>query len=170
MLLSQSRCHLSGGNARTGEGRLWGDIDAEDPALNVSSLLAPTQTAAARFPVFSPLLSFSTTPLRTAPRAQRRIFTSGSYICSLAKFSPWLHSARQEVTFYQFGLSHPQHSGQEKVFIVSIILHSIIEVIWVCRRTMEDHWGIWLIQMRWMWPRAPMCVNTSLGGDASQTH
>lgn len=28
MLLFQTRCRLSGGNAGVGEGRLWGDIDA----------------------------------------------------------------------------------------------------------------------------------------------
>ena len=39
--------------------------------LHVTSLLAPAQTAAAPLPVLSPLLSFSTTALRTAPPAQK---------------------------------------------------------------------------------------------------
>lgn len=47
----------------------WGCVDeCEDLELHVTSTLVPVQTAAAPVPVFPPLLSFSTTPLRTAPR------------------------------------------------------------------------------------------------------
>lgn len=126
------------------------------------------------FSVFSPLLSFSTTPLRTAPRSQRRICPLSSplsdHIFARCRRMQSFHRGFtqckwKEVTFFQNRDIPPRRKNLQSSGLYckySLVRGAIYINSRFMKRnafvTREDHQGICRVQMCWICVRICSCA------------